>query len=68
MIDTDEIYGQIETAAAEVEAATTALARAQTNRDNAVRAALAAGATIGDLTGPANITKWRLYQIRDHRR
>jgi hypothetical protein len=62
------LYGRIEAAADNVEAAAQALSRAQAARDDTVREALDAGATVNDLMAPAGLSRERLYQIRDRRR
>lgn len=51
-----------------VTAASLALVAAQAERDDAVREALDAGATVNELMAPAGLSRERLYQIRDRRR
>lgn len=63
-----ELLARVEDTAAAVVIVSQALAVAQTERDDAVRQALAAGATVNDLMAPAGLSRERLYQIRDRRR
>lgn len=44
------------------------LDRASANRDDAIRLALESGATVTELARTFNLSRERIYQIRDHRR
>ena len=59
---------EVSNAANTVRAANEALTVAQGARDQAVRAALAAGVSVKDLGPASGLSKERVYQIRDSRR
>lgn len=60
--------GPRERALTAVEDAARVLANAEEERDNAIRSAITAGASVISIAAAADLSRARIYQIRDNRR